>query len=150
MKKIGGYALALLTCIWAVPACAGGPFSAFEGSGKAGGTIWLVGKPGAESTKCSRSAKVVGTDEMSFSLSCSGGKSFGLSCLLKASGTRVSGSCRASIASLSGGGSIHGNVIKLSMTSSFGSHATMTITPSSLSYNCPDARYVKSLQISGL
>ncbi|MFZ2555332.1 MAG: hypothetical protein WAZ27_02440 [Minisyncoccia bacterium] len=150
MKKIGGYALALVTLIWTAPAFAGGAFSAFEGSGKADGTIWLVGKPGAESTKCSRNAKAVSDDSLSFSLSCSGGKSFSLSCSLKASGTRISGSCRASIATLTGGGSIRGNVIRMSMKSNFGSHANMTITPSSLSFRSPDARYVKSLQISGL
>lgn len=149
-NKIGGYALALMALIWTMPAFAGGPFSAFEGSGKAGGTIWLVGKPGAESTKCTRSGRAVGNDSMSFSLSCSGGRSFSLSCSLKARGPVVRGSCRASIATLTGGGSIRGKVIRLSMKSNFGTHAHMTITPSSLSFRSPDARYVKSLQLSGL
>lgn len=150
MKKIGGYVLAVMALIWTMPAFAGGSFSAFEGSGKAGGTIWLVGKAGAESTKCSRNAKAVGNDSLSFTLSCSGSQSFSLSCSLKAHGARVSGSCRASIATLAGGGSIRGKVIRLSMKSNLGSHASMTITPSSISFRSPDAKYVKSLQISGL
>lgn len=150
MNKLRGLMALAASFLFCASAQAGNPFQPFVGSGKASGTIWLVGKPDAESTKCSRSARTLGDDRLSFTLSCSGGKSFGLSCSFRTKGTRVSGSCSASLASLSGGGSLRGKMIFLSMTSNLGSHLKMVITPSSLSLKSPDAKYVKSLRISGL
>lgn len=148
-KEIGGCALLLVSLTWTPALAAGNPFAVFEGGGKASGSIWLVGKPGPERTTCTQRARTNGGNSLSFSLTCSGGKSFSLSCTLEAHGTKVSSSCSASIATLSGGGSIRGKTISLSMTSSFGTHAHMIITPSSLSFNSPDAKYVKSLRLSG-
>lgn len=124
------------------------PFAPFAGSGGASGTILLVGKSEADSAKCSRRAGVVGNNGLSFSLSCTGGRSFSLSCSFKSNGASVSGWCNAGFVSLKGGGSVNGSTMRLSFRSSIGTHANMTITPSSLSFRSPDAKYVKSLQIS--
>lgn len=145
LRRLG---VLLTSILLFTPAEAKNALQPFAGNGGASGTIWLVGKPGAESTRCSRNASVVGGAGLSFSLSCSGGRDFSLSCSFSSQGARVSGSCSAGIATLTGGGTVRGKVMSISMLSSFGTHAFMTITPSSLSFRSPDAKYVKSLQIS--
>ncbi len=142
-----GFMLLCAALLFSLPAHANS-LAPFSGSGGASGTILLVGKSSADRANCSRRSSVVGSSGLSFSLSCSGGRDFNLSCLFSTTGSRVSGNCSAGIASLSGSGTVNGKVMQLSMQSSFGTHAYMTITPSSLSFRSPDAKYVKSLQIS--
>lgn len=147
MDTLRGLMLLFAALLFSPPAHANS-FAPFTGNGGASGTILLVGKSSADRALCTRRSSVVGSNGLSFSLSCRGGRDFSLSCSFTAYGSRVSGNCSAGIASLSGSGTLYGKTMRLSMTSSFGTHARMTITPSSLSFRSPDARYVKSLQIS--
>lgn len=154
--KIGGYVLfvlGLLVAEWfySSAAQAKGPFDSFKGNGRASGSITLVNEKPAR-TSCARTASPFGDGtNLAFTLSCGGATSFTLSCRLKARGDRLSGSCQASTgmgsASLSGGGTIRGSRMHLSMRSNYGTHAYLTISGKSISMRSPDARYVRALSI---
>jgi hypothetical protein len=149
MNTLRGFAVLCAYLCFSTSAQAGNPFDQFVGSGSLNGTMELVGKSAPDPAHCSRNARAVGDNALSFSLSCSGGRSFSLSCSFRAANGSMSGSCSVGFAHLNGSGTIRGSTIHLSMRSNVGSDVRMSITPRSLSLNSANARYIKALRIRG-